>query len=107
MRIPLCSVELAPFQHISDELIQVAVRINAWRDASCSHAGEAPQSSSPGWPKDGHRVLWDSERLACVWRCHIKHDGQRPDLEELARELGAWCHGRFNAFRGGRALSSS
>ena len=51
------------------------------------------QQTSLGWPKDGERILWDSDRLACVWRhvqrCHIQKDGgHRQDLEGLAGELG-------------------
>ena len=49
--------------------------------------------TSLGWPRDGERILWDSDRLACVWRhvqlCHIQQ-GQRLDLEGLAGELGLW-----------------
>ena len=51
-----------------------------------------PQQTSLGWPRDGEHILWDSDRLACVWRhvqhCHIQQGGQRPDLESLAGELG-------------------
>ena len=51
-----------------------------------------PQQTSLGWPRDGEHILWDSDRLACVWRhvqlCHIQKDGHRLDLEGLVGELG-------------------
>ena len=51
-----------------------------------------PQQTSLGWPRDGERILWDSDRLACVWRhvqrCHIQQGGPRLDLEGLVEELG-------------------
>ena len=55
--------------------------------------GVLPQlHTSLGWPRDGERILWDSDRLACVWRhvqrCHIQQEGPRLDLEGLVGELG-------------------
>ena len=60
------------------------------------------QQASLGWPRDGEHILWDSDRLACVWRhvqlCHIQQGGQRLDLEGLVGELGLrHPHQRFNA----------
>ena len=57
--------------------------------------GVLPQQTSLGWPQDGERILWDSDRLACVWRhvqrFHIQQKGQHLshlDLEGLVGELG-------------------
>ena len=50
------------------------------------------QQTSLGWPRDGEHILWDLDRLACVWRhvqlCHIQQGGQRLYLEGLVGELG-------------------
>ena len=50
------------------------------------------QQASLGWPREGEHILWDSDRLACVWRhvqrCHIQQEGPRLDLEGLVGELG-------------------
>ena len=50
------------------------------------------QQASLGWPREGEHILWDSDRLACVWRhvqrCHIQKEGHRLDLEGLVGELG-------------------
>ena len=65
-------------------------------------AGVPPlQMTSLGWPREGEHILWDSDRLACVWqhvqRCHIQQGGQRLDLEGLVGELGLrHPHRRYN-----------
>ena len=50
------------------------------------------QQTGLRWPRDGEWILWDPDRLACVWRhvqrCHIQQGGPRLDLEGLAGELG-------------------
>ena len=115
MNLP-CSIEqAAPFAHIADELIAVAARINAHRDASCmpdtsdkpSRSGrraasavpqQAMQAAGPqlqqqhGDSTHEGVLLWDAERLQCVWR-HVQHyhvqlNGQRPDIMKLTSELG-------------------
>ena len=109
----MTALELSPFMHIAQDLVNVAQRINSCREASIhgmqdrppaamSQQGQAhggppggtlPQlQTSLGWPRDGEEILWDSDRLVCVWRhvqrCHIRQEGQRLDLEGLAGELG-------------------
>ena len=59
------------------------------------------QQTSLGWPRDGKQILWDSDRLVCVWqhvqRCHIKQGGTRLDLEGLVGKLGLrHPHQRYN-----------
>ena len=119
----MTALELSPFMHIAHDLVSVAQHINICREASTRLAhgvqGGPPASqqgqgeehvahgtlpevqpqlhTSLGWPRDGKQILWDSDRLACVWRhvqlCHIQQGGQRPDLEGLAGELGLRQHG--------------
>ena len=68
--------------------------------AHASLSGVPPlHQTSLGWPKDGEHILWDSDRLACVWRhvqrCHIQ--GEQLNLEGLAGELGLrHPHQRYN-----------
>ena len=123
----MTALELSPFMHIAHDLVNVAQRINSCREASTrsahgiqdgppasSQQGQAvrhaahgvlpeilPQQAGLRLPRDGERILWDSDRLACVWRhvqrCHIHKDGHRLDLEGLVGELGLrHPHRRYN-----------
>lgn len=107
--INLCcsSDEAAPFAHIAEELITTAARINAHREATSSALAvdcpsgsretvslgpQARQDAGSRPEPDGARIVWDSWRLQCVWRCvqhyHIQMSGQLPDLKKLLKELG-------------------
>ena len=121
-----CSMEqAAPFAHIADELVAVAARINAHRGASTSFtASDCPPDSREtaslvpparqdaaagslsqhGWPADGARIVWDAERLQCVWRYvqlyHVQLNGQLPDLKKLAKDLGTYMGADPHAWHG-------
>ena len=110
--------QAAPFAHISDELVALAARINAHREASsCVTAVHLPLGSretasvgpqqgrqhaglqSPhGRPAHGAQIVWDAGRLQCVWRYvqlyHVQLNGQLPDLKKLVNELGMSDGGR-------------
>ena len=112
-----CSTEqAASFVHIAEELIAVAARINAQRDAGTSavvadhqsgsweapplapqlamHVADVSMSQSDSQHGARASIVWDAERLQCLWRhvqrYHIQLNGKRLDMEELMRSLGSF-----------------